>query len=105
MWLAPDAKGECRYGDLHDILRLGGRHMLRPRYLHLPSAAIFALYLALLHPWLMAWGAAAEQQMALGIAAGGALAFGRRWWVPFSTIAAVVLLVLVITPEAYVALG
>jgi len=43
--------------------------------------------------------------LAVGITLMGALIFGRRWWEPFSTVAAVVLLVLVVTPEAYVAFG
>jgi hypothetical protein len=43
--------------------------------------------------------------LAVGITVGGALIFGWRWWPPFSTIAAVVLLVLVVAPEAYVAFG
>lgn len=43
-----------------------GKRVLRPRYLLVLSAAIFVLYIAFLHPWLMAWGAtAAEQQMTL----------------------------------------
>jgi hypothetical protein len=35
----------------------------------------------------------------------GALIYGRRWWAPFSTIAALVLLLLVVPPEAYAVFG
>jgi len=44
----------------------GAKRVLRPRYLLVLSAAIFALYLVFFHPWLTAWGATvAEQQMTL----------------------------------------
>jgi len=43
-----------------------GRRIARPRILLPLFAATFAVYLAFLHPWLMNWGATAqEQQMAL----------------------------------------
>ncbi len=42
--------------------------------------------------------------LAVGITVVGALIFGWRWWPPFSTIAALVLLILVVA-EAYVAFG
>jgi hypothetical protein len=43
--------------------------------------------------------------LAIGIMVAGALAFGRRWWPPFMLITAGVLLVLLLTPDAYVAFG
>jgi hypothetical protein len=43
--------------------------------------------------------------LAVGVPVVGALIYGRRWWAPFSTIAALVLLLLVVPPEAYVVFG
>ena len=43
--------------------------------------------------------------LAVGIPVVGALIYGRRWWAPFSTIAALVLLLLVVPPEAYAVFG
>lgn len=43
--------------------------------------------------------------LAIGITTGGALAFGRRWWAPFANLAAVVMLTLLLAPDAYVAFG
>ncbi|HEX6291196.1 MAG TPA: hypothetical protein VFZ66_18575 [Herpetosiphonaceae bacterium] len=51
--------------DAHGRVAQAGR-VLRPRYLLSLVAAMFAVYLAVLHPWLLRWGAtAAEQQMIL----------------------------------------
>lgn len=43
--------------------------------------------------------------LAVGIMVLGALAFGRRWWAPFLNIAAVVMLTLLLAPDAYLAFG
>ncbi len=43
--------------------------------------------------------------LAAGITTLGAVAFGWRWWPPFALIAAAVLLVLLLSPDAYVAFG
>jgi hypothetical protein len=51
------------------------------------------------------WEAALAGFLALGIALGGALAWGRRWWPAFLLIAAAVLLVLLLAPDAYAAFG
>jgi hypothetical protein len=41
----------------------------------------------------------------VGITVAGALVFGRRWWPAYALIAAVVLLVLALAPDAYAAFG
>ena len=43
--------------------------------------------------------------LAIGITVAGALAFGRRFWPAYALLAAVVLLVLLLAPDAYVAFG
>ena len=43
--------------------------------------------------------------LALGITIAGALQFGRRWWPAYVLIAAAVLLVLLLAPDAYAAFG
>ena len=43
--------------------------------------------------------------LAIGITLLGALALGRRWWAPYGLLAAGVLLVLLLAPDAYVAFG
>jgi hypothetical protein len=43
--------------------------------------------------------------LTVGITVGGVLAFGRRWWPAFLLIAAAVLLVLLLAPDAYAAFG
>lgn len=51
------------------------------------------------------WDAALAAFLAVGITLVGALAFGRRWWEPYSLLAAGVLLILLLAPEPYVAFG
>lgn len=43
--------------------------------------------------------------LAVGITVGGALALGRRWWPAYALLAAAVLLVLLLAPDAYAAFG
>jgi hypothetical protein len=43
--------------------------------------------------------------LAVGITTIGGLAFGRRWWAPFTNLAAVVMLILLFAPDAYIAFG
>jgi hypothetical protein len=43
--------------------------------------------------------------LAVGITVAGALVFGRHWWAPLAFIAALVLLVLLFAPDAYLAFG
>jgi hypothetical protein len=43
--------------------------------------------------------------LAIGITLLGALALGRRWWAPYGLLAAGVLLLLLLAPDAYVAFG
>jgi hypothetical protein len=49
--------------------------------------------------------AALAALLAVGITVIGALAFGRRWWAGYTLLAAIVLLVFLVAPEAYVAFG
>jgi len=51
------------------------------------------------------YDAALAGGLAVGITTLGALAFGRRWWSPFLVLAATVLLVLLLAPDAYTAVG
>jgi hypothetical protein len=51
------------------------------------------------------WDAALAGFLALGITIAGALAAGRRWWPSYSLLAAIVLLVLLLAPDAYAAFG
>ncbi len=75
------------------------RRRWRP-WLSLPlAAALPALYGA------GDWDAASAAIVAVGITALGELAFGHRWWPAYSLLAAGVLLVLLLAPEAYVAFG
>jgi hypothetical protein len=84
-------------------------------------AGVVALFLARRRrwPWLLVPGAlvvailwktgdpdaAAAGLLSLGITILGALILGRRWWAPFTLVAAFVLLVLLLAPDAYVAFG
>jgi hypothetical protein len=43
--------------------------------------------------------------LAIGIGVSGALVFGRRWWPAYLLIASAVLLVLILTPDAWTAFG
>ena len=43
--------------------------------------------------------------LAVGISVVGVLMFGRRWWAPFTNLAAAVMLTLLLAPDAYVAFG
>jgi hypothetical protein len=43
--------------------------------------------------------------LAIGVTILGALTLGRRWWAPYVLICAVVLLTLLLTPDAYLAFG
>jgi hypothetical protein len=43
--------------------------------------------------------------LAVGITIAGVLYCGRRWWAPFTSIAAVVMLTLLLAPDAYLAFG
>ncbi len=43
--------------------------------------------------------------LAIGITTLGALIFGKRWWAPFTNLAAVVMLTLLLAPDAYLAFG
>jgi thiol:disulfide interchange protein len=51
------------------------------------------------------WDAALAGLLAVGITLIGGLAFGRRWWPLYTLLAASVLLVLLLAPDAYVAFG
>jgi hypothetical protein len=51
------------------------------------------------------WNAALVGFLAVGITLIGSLAFGRRWWPPFLVIATGVLLVLLLSPDAFSAFG
>jgi len=64
--------------------------------------------LAVVVPVLLTTGdvdAALAGFLAVGITVLGVLAFGRRWWLPYTVVAAGVLLVLLLAPDAYVAFG
>jgi hypothetical protein len=66
------------------------------------------LPLALVPPILLTTGdidAALAGFLAFGITVLGALRFGRRWWPPFSLLAAAILLVLLLAQDAFVAFG
>jgi hypothetical protein len=63
---------------------------------------------ALVTPQLIStrdFNAALAGFLAVGITIAGALVFRRRWWPPYALIAAVVALVLLLAPDAYVAFG
>ncbi len=67
-----------------------------------------ALPAVVLMPGLLAsgdWDAALAGFLAIGVTLSGVLAFGRRWWPAFLLIAAAVLLVLMLAPDAYTAFG
>jgi hypothetical protein len=67
-----------------------------------------ALPVFVLVPPLLAsgdWDAALAGFLAIGITLSGFLAFGRRWWPAYLLIASVVLLVLLLAPDAYTAFG
>jgi hypothetical protein len=51
------------------------------------------------------WDAGLAAFLAVGITVTGALAYGRRWWPAYTLLAAVVLLTLLLAPDAYAAFG
>jgi hypothetical protein len=67
-----------------------------------------ALPVIILAPPLLAsgdWDAALAGFLAIGVTLCGFLAFGRRWWPAYLLIASLVLLVLLLAPDAYTAFG
>ena len=67
-----------------------------------------ALAVLVLVPALLAsgdWDAALAGFLAIGIALSGFLAFGRGWWPAYLLITSLVLLVLLVAPDAYTAFG
>jgi hypothetical protein len=70
------------------------------RWLALPACVLMPPLLASGYP-----DATLAGFLAIGVSLAGALVFDRRWWPAYLLLASVVLLVLVVAPDAYAALG